>query len=98
MINEAGEIHEDEIIYLYLPLAHSFALLIQLATFDLGGTLAYFGGDTKQIVPELMEVKPTYLPVRAARVREDLHARPRRDRGEAGRGARAGRARRSSSA
>jgi long-chain acyl-CoA synthetase len=36
--------------------------LIQLAVFDLGGTLAYFGGDTKQIVPELMEVKPTYLP------------------------------------
>jgi len=27
--------------------------------FDLGGTLAYFGGDTKQIVPELLEVKPT---------------------------------------
>jgi long-chain acyl-CoA synthetase len=62
MIAEAGEITEDEVIYLYLPLAHSFALLIQLAVFDLGGTLAYFGGDTKQIVPELMEVKPTYLP------------------------------------
>jgi len=62
MISEAGEIESDEIIYLYLPLAHSFALLIQLAVFDLGGTLAYFGGDTKQIVPELLEVKPTYLP------------------------------------
>jgi long-chain acyl-CoA synthetase len=62
MISESGEITDDEIIYLYLPLAHSFALLIQLAVFDLGGTLAYFGGDTKQIVPELMEVKPTYLP------------------------------------
>src|SRR5665213_3433961 len=62
MIRDAGEITEDEVIYLYLPLAHSFALLIQLAVFDLGGTLAYFGGDTKQIVPELMEVKPTYLP------------------------------------
>ena len=62
MIREAGEIEQDEIIYLYLPLAHSFALLIQLAVFDLGGTLAYFGGDTKQIVPELLEVKPTYLP------------------------------------
>jgi long-chain acyl-CoA synthetase len=62
MIGEAGEIQGDEVIYLYLPLAHSFALLIQLAVFDLGGTLAYFGGDTKQIVPELMEVKPTYLP------------------------------------
>ncbi len=62
MIREAGEIEQDEIIYLYLPLAHSYALLIQLAVFDLGGTLAYFGGDTKQIVPELLEVKPTYLP------------------------------------
>ncbi len=62
MVSDAGEISQDEIIYLYLPLAHSFALLIQLAVFDLGGTLAYFGGDTKQIVPELMEVKPTYLP------------------------------------
>jgi long-chain acyl-CoA synthetase len=62
MISEAGEIESDEVIYLYLPLAHSYALLIQLAVFDLGGTLAYFGGDTKQIVPELLEVKPTYLP------------------------------------
>ena len=30
--------------------------------FDLGVTLAYFGGDTKQIIGELAEVKPTYLP------------------------------------
>ena len=62
MIEEAGEITGDEVVYLYLPLAHSYALLVQLATFYLGGTLAYFGGDTKQIVPELLEVKPTYLP------------------------------------
>jgi long-chain acyl-CoA synthetase len=62
MISDAGEIQGDEVIYLYLPLAHSFALLIQLAVFDLGGTLAYFGGDTKQVIPELLEVKPTYLP------------------------------------
>ena len=27
-----------------------------------GTTIAYCGGDTKQIIPELMEVKPTYLP------------------------------------
>ena len=62
MIRTIGEMREDEIVYLYLPLAHSFALLVQLAVFDLGSTLAYFGGDTKQIVGELMEVKPTYLP------------------------------------
>jgi long-chain acyl-CoA synthetase len=62
MITAAGEIQMDESTYLYLPLAHSYALLIQLAAFDLGSTLIYFGGDTKQIVPELIETKPTYLP------------------------------------
>jgi long-chain acyl-CoA synthetase len=55
--SEAGDV-----VYLYLPLAHSFALLLQLLVFDLGVTLAYFGGDTKQIIGELAEVKPTYLP------------------------------------
>ncbi len=62
MIKQIGQIEDDELIYLYLPLAHAFALLIQLAAFDLGATIAYFGGDTKQIVAELSEVKPTYLP------------------------------------
>ena len=62
MLRSVGQIEDDEVIYLYLPLAHAFALLIQLGAFDLGATLTYFGGDTKQIVGELMEVKPTYLP------------------------------------
>jgi long-chain acyl-CoA synthetase len=62
MISEVREITQDEIVYLYLPLAHSYALLVQLGAFSLGSTLAYYGGDTKQIVPELAEVKPTYLP------------------------------------
>ena len=62
MVGDIGELREDEVVYLYLPLAHSFALLVQLAVLDLGSTLAYFGGDTKQIVGELMEIKPTYLP------------------------------------
>ena len=52
----------EERTYLFLPLAHSFALLIQLLSYDVGGTIAYFGGDAKQIVPELQETKPTYLP------------------------------------
>ncbi|HSD80938.1 MAG TPA: AMP-dependent synthetase/ligase [Solirubrobacteraceae bacterium] len=53
---------EDDLVYLFLPLAHAFALLIQLAAVDTGTAIAYWGGDTKQIIPELMEVKPTYLP------------------------------------
>ncbi len=76
MVGEAGEIQGDEVIYLYLPLAHSFALLIQLAVFDLGGTLAYFGGDTKQIVARAAGGQTDLPALGAARVREDLHARP----------------------
>jgi long-chain acyl-CoA synthetase len=62
MVRELGQIHEDEITYLFLPLAHAFALLIQLGAVDRGTTIAYFGGDVKQIVSELQEVKPTFLP------------------------------------
>jgi long-chain acyl-CoA synthetase len=62
MVNDAADLETGETIYLYLPLAHAYALLIQLLSIHLGGTIAYYGGDTKQIVPEVMEVKPTYLP------------------------------------
>jgi len=62
MCEEISVLEEGDLVYLYLPLAHAYALLIQLLAFDLGGGIAYFSGDTKQIVPELMEVKPDYLP------------------------------------
>ncbi len=62
MVERDAVIQAGDVAYLFLPLAHSFALLIQLAAFDLGATLAYFGGDPKQIVAELSEVHPTYLP------------------------------------
>ena len=62
MCEEIGALEADETVYLYLPLAHSYALLIQLLAIDLGSSIAYWTGDTKQIVPELVEVKPSYLP------------------------------------
>ena len=62
MVEQDAVVQAGDVAYLFLPLAHSFALLIQLTILDLGATLAYFGGDPKQIVPELSEVKPTYLP------------------------------------
>jgi long-chain acyl-CoA synthetase len=48
--------------YLFLPLAHSFALLIQLLSFDIGGALAYWERDPLKILPNLAEVKPHYFP------------------------------------
>ena len=62
MINETSVIAEEDLTYLYLPLAHSFALLIQLGSFDLGATIAYWEGDPNKIVPNLGELKPTYFP------------------------------------
>ena len=50
------------LIYLFLPLAHAFGLLLMLISAELGVTIAYWGGDTTKIIPELSEVQPTYLP------------------------------------
>jgi long-chain acyl-CoA synthetase len=62
MINAVSVIEEDELTYLFLPLAHSFALLIQLGSFDLGTTIAYWERDPLRIMANLAEVKPTYFP------------------------------------
>jgi long-chain acyl-CoA synthetase len=62
MINETSVIEGEDVSYLYLPLAHSFALLIQLGSFDLGATLAYWERDPLKILPNLAELKPTYFP------------------------------------
>ncbi len=62
MCEEIGVIEAGQLVYLYLPLAHSYALLIQLLAVDLGAPLAYWSGDPQQIVPDLMAVKPAYLP------------------------------------
>jgi len=62
MVNETSVIEDEDVSYLYLPLAHSFALLIQLGSFDLGATLAYWERDPLKIVPNLAELRPTYFP------------------------------------
>jgi long-chain acyl-CoA synthetase len=62
MVNETSVIEGEDLTYLYLPLAHSFALLIQLGSFDLGATIAYWERDPLKILPNLGELKPTYFP------------------------------------
>ena len=63
MVEERGLLSAgDDVVYLFLPLAHAFALLIQLTAVDTGTTIAFWTGDTKRIIPDLAEVKPTYLP------------------------------------
>ncbi len=52
----------QDTVYLFLPLAHVFAQIVAFGTMYRGGALAFFGGDMKAIVPELAEVRPTFLP------------------------------------
>ena len=62
MALEESVLDRDSTTYLFLPLAHSFALLIQFLSFDLGGNIAYWERDPLKIVPNLVEVKPDYFP------------------------------------
>jgi long-chain acyl-CoA synthetase len=61
-VRQLGIVAEHDTLYLYLPLAHAFALASLLAAYGLGATVVYFGGDTQQILQELIETKPTYVP------------------------------------
>ncbi len=62
MTESMGVLEYGDSVYLFLPLAHAFAKLIQFVALDLGGSIAYWEKDAKKIVPNLMEVKPTYFP------------------------------------
>jgi long-chain acyl-CoA synthetase len=73
MVEEIEFVTHDDLTYLYLPLAHAFALTVQLASFDVGSGIVYFGGDPQQIVPELQQVKATYMPS-VPRIFEKIYA------------------------
>ena len=62
MVEALGFIIEGDTSYLYLPLAHAFALTVQLASFDVGTEIVYFGGEPTKIISELQASKPTYFP------------------------------------
>jgi long-chain acyl-CoA synthetase len=62
MTQQAAVVEPDDITYLFLPLAHSFALLIQFGSFDVGATLSYWERDPLKIMSNLAEVRPHYFP------------------------------------
>ncbi len=59
--------------YLYLPLAHLLAQLIQFTTLLEGGELCYFGGRVEDVLAELAQARPTHLPS-VPRLFEKVHA------------------------
>jgi long-chain acyl-CoA synthetase len=62
IIEELEQVGHDDVVYLFLPLAHVFAQIVELGAVYAGATLVYFGGDIRRIIPELAEARPTFLP------------------------------------
>ena len=73
IVEELEFVQPGDTSYLYLPLAHVFALVTMIATWDQGTTLVFFSGDSRQILPEIIETKPTYVPS-VPRIFEKLYA------------------------
>jgi long-chain acyl-CoA synthetase len=62
----------DECVYLFLPLAHALALVIQFLVLDVGATIAYWEKDPQKIVANLIELKPAFFPS-VPRIFEKIH-------------------------
>lgn len=62
------------VIFMFLPLAHSLARMVELLTLDIGGTLGFWRGDAKVVLEDILEIRPTHLPS-VPRVFEKIHTR-----------------------
>ena len=72
MAEQADILGAGETTFLFLPLAHVFALLVQYGSLDVGGRIAYWERDQLRIIPSLSEIKPEYFPS-VPRIFEKVH-------------------------
>jgi long-chain acyl-CoA synthetase len=61
-------------LFMFLPLAHALARLVQMVSLDVGGTLAFWSGDSRKLVDDVAAARPTHFPS-VPRVFEKIHAR-----------------------
>ncbi len=80
MLYEAEAIHKinlispDDVQYLFLPMAHVFAKVLETIWFQEGHVMSFWSGDMKKIVDELGEVRPTMM-ASVPRIFEKVHAK-----------------------
>jgi len=61
-------------LFMFLPLAHALARVVQMVALDVGGTLAFWSGDSRKLVEDVAAARPTHFPS-VPRVFEKIHAR-----------------------
>ncbi|KAF8509544.1 acetyl-CoA synthetase-like protein [Gautieria morchelliformis] len=54
--------YEPGVLLSYLPLAHIYGRISELITFNMGGAVGYFTGDTLRILEDAQILKPTAFP------------------------------------
>ncbi len=62
----------EDVLYVFLPLAHVLTRIVQLFAIDSGGEMAYWRRDPKKIVEDVQLIKPTHLPS-VPRIFEKIH-------------------------
>jgi long-chain acyl-CoA synthetase len=68
------ELRPGVTIFMFLPLAHSLARVVQMVAIDVGATLSFWQGDPKLLLDDLTQARPMYFPS-VPRVFEKIHAR-----------------------
>jgi long-chain acyl-CoA synthetase len=61
-------------LFMFLPLAHALARLVQMVSLDVGATLAFWSGDSRRLVDDVAAAKPTHFPS-VPRIFEKIHTR-----------------------
>jgi long-chain acyl-CoA synthetase len=61
-------------LFMFLPLAHALARAVQMVSLNVGGTLAFWSGDSRKLVEDVAAARPTHFPS-VPRVFEKIHAR-----------------------
>lgn len=80
MIYEAEAIQKidligpDDVQYLFLPMAHVFAKVLEVCWFALAHVMAFWEGDQAKIIDNLGEVRPTFM-CSVPRIFEKVHAK-----------------------
>jgi long-chain acyl-CoA synthetase len=62
----------EDVVYIFLPLAHMLTRLVQFIAIEAGAEMAYWRRDPKKIVEDVQIVKPTHLPS-VPRIFEKIH-------------------------
>jgi len=61
-------------LFMFLPLAHALARVVQMVSLQTGATLAFWSGDSRKLVEDVGAASPTHFPS-VPRVFEKIHAR-----------------------